>query len=82
MIDVLDMLLSYFEKDRETIAYVMTQLMPEDKSHEEFSLFLVGWKVSKLAKKPKDIFKALDKHGTGSLDHIEFINGITQTLDL
>lgn len=50
MIDVLDMLLSYFEKDRETIAYVMTQLMPEDKSHEEFSLFLVGWKMSKLAK--------------------------------
>ena len=41
MMDVLDMLFTYFESDKEAGAQVMLNLMPHDKTQDDFTLYIV-----------------------------------------
>ena len=56
--------------------------MPQDQTKNDFALFVVCWKMAKLGKRPKEIFKMFDVDEFGSLKTHEFINGIQNTLNL
>ena len=56
--------------------------MPKDASKDEFSLLVVCWKMSKLGKKPRQIFKMLDSDRGGDIDIQEFIEGMQTKLQL
>lgn len=58
------------------------RLFPDDKSHVDFILFIVAWKMSRTGKHPKEIFEAMDNDGGGSLDRQELVTGLRSTMGI
>ena len=39
---------------------IMNNMMPQDKTHDDFALFVVCYKMSKIGRQPREIFYILD----------------------
>jgi hypothetical protein len=47
---VFDVIISIFKEDRSIGGNIMTKLLPDESTRNDFTLFLVCWKMAKLGK--------------------------------
>ena len=78
--DVIELVYSLFDKESGTRALEL--MKPDNISEEEFVLYKICHKMSKLGSTPADIFGVLDTDGGGTISKGEFIKGIKKNLDL
>ena len=84
MIDAFMLLLKHFDADRQSGMNIMHKLLPppEDPTREEFLMYYMAAKMSKIGKTPVDIFNAMDEDGGGNLDRTEFVEGMQTKLGI
>lgn len=77
-------LLKHFDSDRQSGMNIMHKLLPPvgDPTREEFLMYYMAAKMSKIGKTPVNIFNIMDEDGGGNLDHDEFINGMQSKLGI
>lgn len=80
--DVMTLIYSLFEKDRNLGENIIKLLQPEDLSQEDFVTFLICQKMAKLGRTPESLFRLIDMDGNGFITETEFVRQIRDTLDL
>ena len=80
--DVIDLIYNLFAGDRESGTKALELIKPENISEEEFLIFRICHKMTKLGNKPEDIFNAIDSDGGGTISADELITGLKSTLEL
>ncbi|CAG9319758.1 unnamed protein product [Blepharisma stoltei] len=80
--DAIDLIYTMFSNDRESGTQTLEHLKPPNVTDEEFVIYKICHRMSKLGKTPEGIFNILDRDGGGSIDCIEFVRGTYSALDL
>ena len=80
--DVLLLVYSHFENERNVGERLIKLLQPDELSLDDYVIFLICQRMAKLGKSSDAVFKVVDPMGTGAVGEGEFVMRIREALDL